>query len=181
MNNTNFLNNLPTLRKYGLLKLWVNPANTELVELYREHITKHNQAITTDNFPNSGFDIFVPNTTVFSTPNMSQMVNHEIKGEMVFCDRITMTQEPSAYMLYPRSSLSKTPLMLANHVGIIDSGYRGFLIGAFRLLGQEYTVDKYTRLMQVCLPTLHPIYVVMVNESELTDTTRGSGGFGSTG
>ena len=29
------------------------------------------------------------------------------------------------YYLYPRSSISKTPLILANSVGIIDSGYRG--------------------------------------------------------
>jgi len=189
-NNTNNIinnitHNLSSLPKYGILKLWVNPVNTDLVDLYRQHIDQHNQAISESAFPNSGFDIFVPNTMVFSTPGMSQMINHEIKGEMIFCDRTTQTNESCAYMMYPRSSLSKTPLMLANHVGIIDSGYRGFLMGAFRLIGlgqnNEYIVDKHTRLLQICLPTLHPIYVVMVNESELSDSNRGTGGFGSTG
>ena len=93
----------------------------------------------------------------------------------------------TGYYMYPRSSISKTELMLSNHTGIIDSGYRGVLMGAFRWLKPEnseqdnYTIDRYTRLLQVCLPTLHPIFVVMVDESELTDTTRGTGGFGSTG
>jgi dUTP pyrophosphatase len=72
--------------------------------------------------------------------------------------------------------------MLANHVGIIDSGYRGNLMGAFRLLGQsEYTVEKHNRLLQICHPSLCPVIVKMVDENELSCTTRGSGGFGSTG
>ena len=33
--------------------------------------------------------------------------------------------------MYPRSSIYKTPLRLANNTGIIDSGYRGNLMGAF--------------------------------------------------
>ena len=32
---------------------------------------------------------------------------------------------PTGCLLYPRSSLSKTPFMLANSVGVIDAGYRG--------------------------------------------------------
>jgi dUTPase len=77
--------------------------------------------------------------------------------------------------------------MLANHTGIIDSGYRGNLIGAFRALyfhkddNNSYIVEKHTRLLQICHPSLCPIYVVMVNEDELTNTERGEGGFGSTG
>jgi dUTP pyrophosphatase len=115
------------------------------------------------------------------------MINHQVKGEMYFVDRTTHHCEPSAYMMYPRSSISKTELMLSNHTGIIDSGYRGFLMGAFRWLKPEnashddYSIDRYTRLLQICLPTLHPIFVVLVDESELTDSTRGAGGFGSTG
>ena len=77
--------------------------------------------------------------------------------------------------------------MLANHTGIIDAGYRGSLIGAFRWLRGEstsqeaYVVEKNTRLVQICHPTLCPIYVVMVDENELSSTERGAGGFGSTG
>jgi dUTP pyrophosphatase len=72
--------------------------------------------------------------------------------------------------------------MLANHTGIIDAGYRGYLIGAFRnLYADPYKVEKHTRLLQVCHPTLCPIHVVLVNEEDLSTTARGEGGFGSTG
>ena len=184
INNLNFTNNVS---KYGILKLYINSQNPDLVELYRAHIQSHNNAILTDPFPNSGFDLFVPSQSIFTRGNASQMINHQVKGEMYFVDRTTHHCEPSAYMMYPRSSISKTELMLSNHTGIIDSGYRGFLMGAFRWLKPEnashddYSIDRYTRLLQICLPTLHPIFVVLVDESELTDSTRGAGGFGSTG
>ena len=73
--------------------------------------------------------------------------------------------------------------MLANSVGIIDSGYRGQLIGAFRNIGssEPYTVEKYSRLLQICAPDLRPIYVELVTENFFDQTDRGSGGFGSTG
>jgi len=72
--------------------------------------------------------------------------------------------------------------MLGNHVGVIDSGYRGFLMGAFRNLSQTpYKVEEGVRLLQICEPSLKPIYVEMVDECELSTTERGEGGFGSTG
>jgi dUTP pyrophosphatase len=99
--------------------------------------------------------------------------------------------------MFPRSSLSKTPLRLANSVGIIDSGYRGNLIGAFdvishsvcepqictneenRLVACDYVILPFQRLVQICSPGLEPIFVEWV---ERVDTTlRGEGGFGSTG
>ena len=111
----------------------------------------------------------------------------QVKAEMVYCKIKNNEISYSPFQLFPRSSISKTPLMLANHTGIIDSGYRGNLIGAFRALyfhkndNDSYIVEKHTRLLQVCHPSLCPIYVVMVNEDELTNTERGEGGFGSTG
>lgn len=75
--------------------------------------------------------------------------------------------------------------MLANHTGIIDSGYRGNLIGAFRALqlpnDNAFTVVKHTRLLQLCHTNLLPIYVVLVEERDLSTSERGDGGFGSTG
>ncbi len=76
--------------------------------------------------------------------------------------------------------------MLANHVGIIDSGYRGNMMAALRKLPMDsntepYKVEKHTRLFQICHPTLCPIFVVLVSESELNSSERGTGGFGSTG
>ena len=88
------------------------------------------------------------------------------------------------YYMYPRSSISKTPLVLSNHVGIIDSGYRGPLTGMFRNLStlEDYKMKKFDRYLQICSSTLEPFIVKMVDtEEELGATTRGSGGFGSTG
>jgi dUTPase len=45
----------------------------------------------------------------------------------------------------------------------------------------DYVVDKHTRLLQICHPTLCRIFVKLVDESELSTTVRGVGGFGSTG
>jgi dUTP pyrophosphatase len=74
--------------------------------------------------------------------------------------------------------------MLANSVGIIDSGYRGPIIGAFRNISckqEPYVVEKYSRLLQICAPDLRPIMVELVGENFFETTERGDGGFGSTG
>ena len=93
-------------------------------------------------------------------------------------------QYPTGFYMYPRSSLSKTPLRLANSVGIIDSGYRGDLIGAFdcNTHGEQYAVLKNDKLVQICGPGLVPVLVELVDSVELLGITdRGDGGFGSTG
>lgn len=87
--------------------------------------------------------------------------------------------EPTGFLLYPRSSICRTPLRMANSVGVIDSGYRGFLCAAFDNTGGEYEVEAGTRLVQICMPDLSPFRVEFVEE--LDDTPRGGGGFGSTG
>jgi dUTP pyrophosphatase len=87
----------------------------------------------------------------------------------------------TGYYMYPRSSISNTPLRLANSVGIIDSGYRGRLMGKFDAR-ENFVVNKFDRLLQICAPGLIPIYVELVNnEEELGNTERGAGGFGSSG
>jgi dUTP pyrophosphatase len=94
---------------------------------------------------------------------------------------------PSCYYLYPRSSIYKTPLRMANETGIIDSGYRGSIMGMFDCkVGENYNnwaAKKYDRITQICAPGLIPIIVNIVdNAHELSETTsRGTGGFGSTG
>lgn len=167
-----------------LLKLAIVGENPELRSLYESAIEKHNHSVRHSEFANSGFDLFVPEETIFSSAEFTnlrpgsfsdaKMVSMGVKAEMIGI-------ASSPYYLYPRSSMSKTPLMLANHVGIIDSGYRGPLIGAFRNLSlSTYTVEKHTRLLQICHPALEPFYVRLVDESDLSITERGEGGFGST-
>jgi dUTPase len=103
---------------------------------------------------------------------------------------------PCGFYLYPRSSISKTRMRLANSVGIIDAGYRGDLIAAVDTIGLFGSSDiwhiwketlspikKYDRYFQVCAPDLSPFLVHIVEtEGDLSPPTdRGAGGFGSTG
>jgi dUTP pyrophosphatase len=90
------------------------------------------------------------------------------------------------FYTYARSSMSKTPLRLANNQGIIDAGYRGNLISMFDVVhngGEDYWGNKYDRYIQICAPSLMPVVVEVVNSvAELgDDTSRGDGAFGSTG
>lgn len=158
------------------LTLYVPSSDSELIEVYRSSIEKHNASVENDVYSNSGFDLFVPEHTIFEDAFITKYLNMKVKAEM------TYQGAPCAFLLHPRSSISKTPLMLANCTGIIDSGYRGDLIGAFRSFQAHYHVDKHTRLLQICHPTMYPIHVKMVHDENLLSTTvRGSGGFGSTG
>lgn len=88
--------------------------------------------------------------------------------------------KPSGYYLYPRSSISKTPLIMANSVGIIDHSYRGNIMAkVYNTSHSPYEVKRGERLFQLCMPTLEPFTVEFVDELDQTD--RGTGGFGSTG
>jgi dUTP pyrophosphatase len=85
--------------------------------------------------------------------------------------------------MYPRSSTGlKTPLRLANSVGVIDAGYRGNYIAVFDNVRTEpFSVEQGQRLVQICPPNLtYPLKVVLVDDLG-AQTLRGEGGFGSTG
>ena len=104
------------------------------------------------------------------------MINLGIRCE-AFADK--NKERNVSYYLYPRSSISKTPLRMANSVGIIDAGYRGSLMAAIENVGEDnYTILAGQRLFQLCGPTLEPITFELVNT--LSTTSRGQGGFGST-
>jgi dUTP pyrophosphatase len=173
-----------SVKNYAILK--VAFASEEIALLYEKAIEKHNKSFINNVYCDSGFDLFVPENAVFENPFQTKFVDMKVKTEMVYCNVSENTGLPAAFYLYPRSSLSKTELMMANHVGIFDSGYRGSVISAFRWLpqvtgGNTYAVEKGTRLVQICHPSLCPIYICVVNESQLSITERGIGGFGSTG
>ena len=118
----------------------------------------------------SGFDLYVP-SDVTVAPMSSARIDMEITVEPKF---------EGGYYLYPRSSISKTPLRMANSVGIIDNGYRGHIMAVVdNNSTNEYTVRRGERLFQLCHPSLRPLSVRIVDELN-RDTERGAGGFGST-
>lgn len=86
-----------------------------------------------------------------------------------------------AGLIYARSSLGvKRGLAPANKVGVIDSDYRGEIRVVLLNHGKEtQTVAHGERIAQMLItPVLTPPYQEV---EELTDTSRGVGGFGSTG
>jgi dUTP pyrophosphatase len=87
---------------------------------------------------------------------------------------------PTALWLVPRSSIVKTPLRMANCIGLIDSSYRGTLKAVVdNIKSEPYQIKKGDRLFQIASPTLQPMRWEPVNA--LTETDRGENGFGSTG
>lgn len=89
--------------------------------------------------------------------------------------------EGCAGLIYARSGLScKQGLAPANKVGVVDSDYRGEITVALHNHGSEVrTVNHGDRIAQfIITPVLQPAYQVA---QELSDSVRGTGGFGSTG
>ena len=84
-------------------------------------------------------------------------------------------------LMFPRSSIRNTNLLLKNSVGIIDSGYRGELMITFEktkgLSSIKYNVGDRVSQM-IVLP--YPI-VKLVEQETLSTTERGENGHGSTG
>jgi dUTP pyrophosphatase len=181
-----------------LLKIFVDSGDVDLLNLYKTSIVKHNKRVK-DYFVSiengeknilcfdAGFDLFCPEKiTVLGKQTLQ--INHNVKTSMDFINSDgsqLLEARPVGYYLYPRSSTGlKTPLRLANSVGIIDSGYRGNIIAVFdNWIASDFAVDQYQRLVQLCPPNLsYPIYIRFVElEEDLGLTIRGNNGFGSSG
>lgn len=95
---------------------------------------------------------------------------------------------PEGYVgfIFPRSSIYKKYLSLTNSVGVIDSGYRGEIKFKFHPNNQnsfsqetqtDYNVgDRIGQLIIMPYPEIE-----FVEHDNLSDSDRGSGGFGSSG
>ena len=158
--------------------------------LYEAAIQKRQEEFLANiKYMDAGFDLYMPKEHVW-------LANETLKTRLgvrcsavrqafgyapLFAEIRPVTMLPTAFYMYPRSSLSKTPLRLANSVGIIDAGYRGELMAALdnRKTDGGYAVGKGQRLVQICMPNLEPFQVQLVDS--LDETERGEGGFGSTG
>ena len=86
-----------------------------------------------------------------------------------------------AGLIYARSSLgTKRGLAPANKVGVVDSDYRGeFMIFLHNHGAEPQTIQHGDRVAQLLVtPVFTPGFV---EADQLSDTVRGTGGFGSTG
>ena len=190
---------LNTYDKYMYLKLYIDNSNNtnnsnmfchNLKQKYINSALNHNNKILNPNnqYFDAGFDLFAPYQIICQNVSFPSKIDFNIicSAQMVTDTHKTYN---TGYYMYPRSSISKTKLRLANATGIIDSGYRGHLIGMFDVVDMvelgvnEYIVESHDRLLQICAPGLVPIVVQIVDSMEElgNETERGAGGLGSSG
>jgi dUTP pyrophosphatase len=170
------------------LNLFVD-GDAELKVKYLDAVSKHNSKLFNEcHFFDAGFDLFLPDAGRQFTSGGVNKVDFQVRccAEVFSLSNSSNNDNDSFYTgfyVYPRSSLSKTALRLANCTGIIDAGYRGHLIGMFDCLDPQFCPELYDRLVQICAPNLMPIFVNVVDSIEELgpNTSRGDGGFGSSG
>lgn len=86
-----------------------------------------------------------------------------------------------AAFIHSRSGLSiKKGICLLNSVGVVDSDYRGEVcVGVIKATDGPYTIEPFERIAQM---VIKPVEIpTLVETTELDETERGAGGFGSTG
>lgn len=125
--------------------------------------------------------------------------SYDNQGNVVYGTGLAF-QIPSGYvgLLFPRSSNANKSLILSNSVGVLDSGYRGEVSFKFkRIKNKSSTENKYNehtyeyqsdleeeynvgdRIGQIVIVKIPQISIEVVDE--LSETERGTGGYGSTG
>jgi len=134
----------------------------------------------------------------------------KIEGDTIFFKTGVSLEPPSGYYfeVYPRSSISKLPLSLANSVGIIDNSYRGEILipvrvhhsnVGFKTKRESYanglveiwgsrpqSMHSLARVILMKKPVMFQLVLRkkfncdFILEEELDQTERGDGGFGST-
>jgi dUTPase len=133
----------------------------------------------------------------------------KIEGDVIFFKTGVSVQPPKGYYfeIFPRSSISKLPISLANSVAVIDEGYTGEILVAARVhhhdMGGETKRNSYPNGIVSCfgvkpqsiqsfaelIVANKPVFSQLVLKKrfefdfvseELQETERGDGGFGST-
>ena len=144
------------------MKLKIKPFNKDIHKMYENHNHFHPG--------DSGLDIYIIENQII---NPGETIRLKLGKS---CENL----DAKSYFLMPRSSLSKTPLRLANSVGLIDAGYRGEIMAAVdNIKDFAYEVEIGQRLFQIVAMDGSAIHFELGDH--LSETTRGADGFGSTG
>lgn len=136
--------------------------------------SKQSKAPTKAHITDAGFDLYLPEAVELD------------EGIPALVDLDISLAIPEGYfgLITPRSSMANRRVLLANTVGIVDSGYRGNIkVALIYMPSKEMTksifIDAGERVAQIIII---PHYQFgMVPTESLDDTERGEGGFGSTG
>lgn len=196
---------LKIYEKVMVLKIFIDSDDNELKNTYHFAANNHNNKLQSNpQHIDAGFDLFSPKDDSYmngdelhffkaTNPSMDTITN---KLDYQICCSARMINDRgkefnTGYYMYPRSSISKTPLRLANSTGIIDSGYRGHLMAMFDVVNIKQNINglsdffgkKFDRYAQICAPGLVPIVIEIVERKDELgeETERGNCGFGSTG
>ena len=144
------------------MDLLIKTLNDTAKEMYENHGHFHDG--------DAGLDLYVIEDLKF-LPGETHLIKLGISCQPI---------DGKAYYLFPRSSISKTPLRMSNSIGLIDGGYRGEIMASCdNIKNHEYIVKKGQRLFQLVAADSSSISYKIVDI--LDDSTRGDGGFGSTG
>ena len=107
-------------------------------------------------------------------------VNEENYGYLEYDTGLSIEiPENHVGLVFPRSSISNTGLILANAVGVVDSNYRGPIKCRFKAIPNSNVYNSGDRVAQLIILPIPQITFEEVEE--LSTTERGNKGFGSTG
>ena len=144
------------------MDLLIKPLNNEAKNYYENHSHFHEG--------DAGIDLYILEDQIFKAGETKKIKLG------ISCQNV----EGKGYFLFPRSSISKTPLRMANSIGLIDGGYRGEIMAVCDNIKEiEFSIKKGDRLFQLVSWDMSPINFKLVHS--LSSSERGSGGFGSTG
>lgn len=174
----NLLNHEPALSYYrGKAKAFSEVlAFLELIDKMKVRIKKLNEKAvipTKAHATDAGFDLYCT----------SREVNWE-KRQLV-CHTGLAFEIPEGYvgLLFPRSSVSNKPLMMANSVGVVDSCYRGEVTAKFNITDtRQSAFSHYQEGDRIAQMIIIPYPEIEFEEADsLSENDRGTGGYGSTG
>ncbi len=144
------------------MKLLIKPLNDLAKKYYSNHDHFHKG--------DAGLDLYVLENQTFKAGETAKIKLG------ISCENL----DGKGYFLFPRSSISKTPLRMANSIGLIDGGYRGEIMAACdNIKDYDFSISKGDRLFQLVSADLSEIEFKITDN--LSDSSRGKGGFGSTG
>ena len=137
------------------------------------------------NNDNAGVDIYCVKDQQVPFTGSATLLDLGVRAKMF--KRVKGIPEPCHFWTAPRSSIWKNGVTQANSLGVIDRSYRGTLFGAVLPIPKGDTntpiqIKAGTRLFQILAPDMgHIKHISLRPISELDTTSRGEGGFGSTG
>jgi dUTP pyrophosphatase len=153
------------------MKFLIKCKNDNVKKMYKNHTIFHKG--------DSGLDLYITEDTTIEPGEMKLIglgVSCQLESSAWYCP---WSKKYHSYMMFPRSSISKTPLRLANSIGLIDSGYVGEIKAPlYNTSDKPFNLKVGDRYVQLVAPNLEEVSFKIVESHR--DTSRGSGGFGST-